>query len=301
MGLDYNGTKFTLFAKTLDGVDFSETVTLGRQVLMVHPKELSYLLKKFHLPISKFELDNVYKSGDLKLGIWQYSEAFFKYLGANKIESIDASDYEGASIIHDMNNPLDDQHYARYTLLIDGGTLEHIFNFPIALKNCMHLLKKGGHFISITPANNQCGHGFYQFSPEVYFRAFSEQNGFRLRKILLSEVSSRKRWYEVSDPNQVGRRFRFRNLIETYIMVIAQKISDDATMRFAPQQSDYEHISWTGDNRVGRRLRYLYLIKELLPLPVLYLLTPTLLRLGGITPLVSPGRNLTRFHPTSGL
>src|SRR5262249_15168378 len=111
---------------------------------------------------------------------------------------------------------------------------------------------------------------------------------------------SRKRWYEVSDPNQVGHRFRFRNLTETYIMVIAQKISDDATMRLAPQQSDYEHISWSGDNRAGRRLHYLYLIKELLPLPVLYLLTPTLSRLGGITPLILLGRNLTRFDPISG-
>ena len=66
----------------------------------------------------------------------------------------------------------------KYTLVIDGGCLEHIFNFPVAIKNCMEMLQEGGHFIGITPANNLMGHGFYQFSPELYFRIFSKENGF---------------------------------------------------------------------------------------------------------------------------
>jgi hypothetical protein len=44
------------------------------------------------------------------------------------------------------------------------------FNFPVALANAMKMAKIGGHFAARTPANNQCGHGFYQFSPGLFYR-----------------------------------------------------------------------------------------------------------------------------------
>jgi hypothetical protein len=36
---------------------------------------------------------------------------------------------------------------------------------------------------AVTPANNQMGHGFYQFSPELFFRVFSQENGYLLRAL----------------------------------------------------------------------------------------------------------------------
>ena len=57
--------------------------------------------------------------------------------------------------------------------MIDSGSLEHVFNISQALRNCLEMVESGGHFISIGPANNAMGHGFYQFSPELYFRILS--------------------------------------------------------------------------------------------------------------------------------
>ena len=84
----------------------------------------------------------------------EYSEPLFKNLGASKIDSMDNSSYEGATVLHDLNLPVAEDMKNKYTVIFDGGTLEHIFNFPIAIKNCMQMLRLGGHIISFTPANN---------------------------------------------------------------------------------------------------------------------------------------------------
>ena len=71
--------------------------------------------------------------------------------------------------------------------MIESGSLEHIFNFPVAITNLAGMLKVGGTLFVTTPANNLMGHGFYQFSPELMFRVFSDENGFALRDVLLFE------------------------------------------------------------------------------------------------------------------
>ena len=78
-----------------------------------------------------------------------------------------------------MNLPIGDDLKRKFSVVIDGGTLEHVFNFPVAIKNCMQMLDVGGHFFVHTMANNFMGHGFYQFSPELFYRVFSPENGFR--------------------------------------------------------------------------------------------------------------------------
>ena len=63
----------------------------------------------------------------------------------------------------------------QFDVVYDGGTLEHVFNFPVALRNAMELLRPGGRLFTIhTCANNLCGHGFYQFSRELFYRTLSQ-------------------------------------------------------------------------------------------------------------------------------
>jgi len=59
----------------------------------------------------------------------RYSEPFLKTLGAGEIDTFDASDYEGASQVWDMNLPISEDFKEKYSLMIDSGSLEHIFNF----------------------------------------------------------------------------------------------------------------------------------------------------------------------------
>jgi hypothetical protein len=54
---------------------------------------------------------------------------------------LDASPYEGADTIHDMNTPVPEAWHGRYDVVIDSGSLEDIFNFPVAIANLANMLR----------------------------------------------------------------------------------------------------------------------------------------------------------------
>ena len=229
MGITANCAKFLLYART-QGVDFSHTVMLGRQQLFLSPIEKEKLERK---------IQAVLPDGN------SFAEPFFTGVGAKKIESIDYSDFEGATIKHNMNDMISPDHFNRYSLLFDGGTLEHIFNFPIAIKNCMNMLKVGGHFVAITPSNNYSGHGFYQFSPELFFSLFTPAHGFNLKLVAMGvELPSKgiTEWFKVKDPKRAGARVTIINSFPTSLMVIAEKIRATEELPLKPFQSDYQHF-----------------------------------------------------------
>lgn len=229
MGLDANGTKFLLYARDR-GVSFAETAMVGRQNLLVSPEVLNANLARFGVKADSVKL--LADGGG-------YAEPFLKVLGAEEIVSFDASDYEGASVVHDFNKPVPDEYKGRFTAVIDGGTLEHVFNFPVAIKNCMEMVRVGGHFLSITPANNHLGHGFYQFSPELLYRIFTPKNGFEMVQMMIFEETLNCEWYEVADPDAVKERVILVNDEPSMLLIIAEKTSEADIFSTPPQQSDY--------------------------------------------------------------
>lgn len=257
MGLDRHFTKFLISSKQL-GVNYSSTIMLGRQSLHVNEKDLADSLNDFE-----------YKNVDAKKILSEnngYAEPFFKFLGANSIDSIDASSYEGASLIHDMNFPISDEHKGKYSVVVDGGTLEHIFNFPTAIKNCMNLVELQGHFIGSLPANNFLGHGFYQFSPELFYRIFSNENGFQIEKMIFYIDHPMATWYEIKDPLEVKERVILSNSYPSYIMFLAKKTSICKIFEKTPQQSDYECIRWnTGGDSASSKIINRKTFKRLFP------------------------------------
>ncbi|MFH1851420.1 MAG: class I SAM-dependent methyltransferase [Candidatus Neomarinimicrobiota bacterium] len=95
--------------------------------------------------------------------------SFFKAMGFQAVESCDVSDYEGADHVLDLNLPVPEKFHNSYDVIVDGGTLEHIFNLPQVLKNIFSMLKPGGRIIHLTPSSNFVDHGFYMFSPTLFF------------------------------------------------------------------------------------------------------------------------------------
>jgi hypothetical protein len=165
-------------------------------------------------------------------------------MGAEKIDAIDASNFENAEIIHDLNEPTSEELLAQYDAVVDTGTLEHVFNIAGAFKNAMNALKVGGNLFATLPANDWCGHGFYQFSPEFCYRAFSTENGFRTVKVLVAPVHIAGKWmdgpvYEVLDPAILGSRVEIASRVNTVLLVQAQKIAQVDVFSHWPQQSDY--------------------------------------------------------------
>ena len=112
--------------------------------------------------------------------------ALFRSLGFTRVESADFSDYEHPSWTHDFNLPVPPQKNGQYDAVFDGGTLEHIFNLPEALRNVTRLLKAGGVAIHLSPCNNWFEHGFYSFNP-AFFWEYYQANGFQILQSCLVE------------------------------------------------------------------------------------------------------------------
>jgi hypothetical protein len=233
MGIDRYFAEF-LGGASKAGVDFSRTATLGRLNLFVDQRSLAAVLRDNCGGASDDEVRAVRTAGG------GYAEEFLRRLGALQTTSIDASTYEGATLVHDMNVPIGDDLKRKFSVVIDGGTLEHIFNFPVAIANCMQMLDVGGHFFSHTMANNFMGHGFYQFCPELFYRVFAPENGFRVRRVVIFEQRiGRPRWYEAADPKDIGDRVELINRRPTYLFVHAERIADVPPFAVPPQQTDY--------------------------------------------------------------
>src|SRR5665213_1290887 len=73
-------------------------------------------------------------------------ERLFELLGfrARNIESLDYSDFEGASIIADLNHPVDHRHWGAFDIVFDSGTIEHVFSTRDSFQNILRMCKVGG-------------------------------------------------------------------------------------------------------------------------------------------------------------
>ncbi|OYV07190.1 MAG: hypothetical protein CFE26_02290 [Verrucomicrobiales bacterium VVV1] len=231
-----------------DGADFTKVCQVGRQALVVHPEDRASIgILDSNVPI---------ENGDY---IWPWADSFFRdTLGVRDFHTMDYSDYEGADLLHDLNSPLAVEHHGRFDVIVDGGTLEHIFNVPEALKTYMRLVKVGGRVFIFTPANGNCGHGFYQFSPEFFYRVFQPSNGFEVVRLWAvthpfpSNFLSRKETcYEVKDPAVVRDRVILSRSGPMMIMVEARKVNDNEPFGSGPPlQSDYV-AEWQDPNEAS--------------------------------------------------
>ena len=233
MGIDINTSRFFISAYE-DGVNFGKTLTMGRQNLYATAAEVESL---------KSELQRIDPTKEYDLSPKGLAEPMFQAFKNAQLLSMDKSDFEGADFLHDMNFPIPEDYKEQFDLVYDGGTLEHIFNFPIAIQNEMEMVKVGGHLVLQTPTNNWSGHGFYQFSPELYFRVLSEANGYKIKRLVAFEWGPNK-WYEVSDPLDVEARVYVVNSCRTSLLILAERTAVVDINQNPPQQSDYAFSKW---------------------------------------------------------
>jgi hypothetical protein len=249
MGLTRLAAEFLVQARS-QGVEFGDSLTLGRQVMFISPVDAAKLLRRYKLFPEGLSEEEFYRQ---QFSSPYVADAFLRALGAKEVTAMDFTDYEGPVISHDLNQPVRDELKDRFDTVIDGGTLEHVFNFPTAIQNCMEMVKVGGTLFIVTPANNHFGHGFYQFSAELFYRVFTPANGFEVQRIHAAEnevfgtsigrrlipVEYPGRAYSVSDPDQLRRRVILATKRPVYMLVQAKRIERKPIFETSPQQSDY--------------------------------------------------------------
>jgi len=237
MGIDIHNLNFLAHARDL-GVSFERTLAIGRQAVFIEDWELEQHRQLRGLP--------PLTQAAAAPGQPRYFEPLMQqWLGSRVADAVDASPYENARLLHDMNLPwpAGSPERGSYDAVLDFGCLEHVFNFPVAWRNCVDLVRVGGHVLHALPANNLSGHGFYQFSPELFFNLYQPGNGFELRGLYFALKADRLHWWRVASPLEVKRRVNLCNSHEVYMLVLARKLRETGPLA-APQQSDYAQDEW---------------------------------------------------------
>jgi hypothetical protein len=69
--------------------------------------------------------------------------------------------------VHNFNVEIPPVLDEQYSVVIDGGTLEHVFDFPMAIRNSSRTVRECGHPTLNVPVNNFPGNSFYQNKPRT--------------------------------------------------------------------------------------------------------------------------------------
>lgn len=245
MGVDAGALGLMALARS-SGADFSRVVTIGRHRLNVSTDDLEIFFRQRNRPDLAARVSDGSMEG--------YCEQLLKVaFGAECVKSIDASDYEQADIVHDMNAPLlCNEHYS---IVLDFGTLEHVFNVPVALDNVAALCSTGAHILHVLPSNNYVGHGFYQFSPELFYQVYAPERGYEGTRVFAAPASTPNVWYEVKAPRDVGARVDITSRDQMHLLVLTRKVGEPIPLVQKPvQQSDYVTM-WKTERKVAKRER----------------------------------------------
>ncbi len=151
-------------------------LTFGVQGVQLRAEEAVPLLSSLGVLRAQDTADLRVDDGT-QFGATLHQDSLFRLLGFETVESVDYYANEHPTHLLDLNHPLPAELRERYDLVYDGGTLEHCFNAPQVLANAVAALRVGGTVIHHVPLNNWVNHGFYQFSPCLFFD-FYETNGF---------------------------------------------------------------------------------------------------------------------------
>ena len=173
MGIDWT-TLMALVLTTSSIKQGGNALMLGRQQFHMSTEDNLKILKSCGINPPESSVTN-----------GEYAEQLLQVLGFSTVDSLDISPFEKATILQDMNLPIEgDLKDRKFDYIFDGGSTEHMFNVAQVYQNILDMIKLEGVFCSVVPNNNFSGHGFYQFSPEFFLSIFSKQNGFYTKVLL---------------------------------------------------------------------------------------------------------------------
>ncbi len=228
-------------------------LTMGRQDIMFSHPEFELVQQQLltHMDCSEDYSSGAYERPQNHIEDdedYLSDTEFFTRLGLTSVESVDASTFEGSTYAFDLNHEgLADQLGKQYDVIIDSGTAEHIFHLPNFLKNIVDCLKVGGVAIHFLPVNNFVDHGFYQFSPTLFYD-FYRANDFSTLEMMLifscDEFGNNLTWRKYN-PGEFDRVSK--DEIEDKYFTIAAffRKKETSTSNAIPQQRIYsDDVNW---------------------------------------------------------
>lgn len=181
----------------------------------------------------------------------------FQLLGFQECQATDKSGFESADFLFDLNEPsVPHELRGRFDVLLDGGTIEHVFHVPNALANVYHFLREGGRIIHMSPSSNYVDHGFYMFSPTL-FHDYYQTNNFEINALHFFRHSPQRinktPWELIDYTPGCLRRVAFGGLdASCYGTICVATKTQLSTINKNPQQTRYVNV-WEGSAPTAER------------------------------------------------
>ena len=170
---------------------------------------------------------------------------FFISLGGLDVQALDISPCEGTDFTADLNLPIPAELEGRFGLVVDGGTLEHVFDVNQALRNVNRTLRPGGRIIHMSPASNFGEHGYYQFGPTLFYDYYGVNRFDDLRCYIVEKSPwdalgrSRMKFWQWD----LGRVSRPIVASKSLFVFFCGEKTASSTVDAVPQQGQYRHAS----------------------------------------------------------
>ena len=185
---------------------------------------------------------------------------------------LDRSDYEGATVIQDMNGPVPKELHGQFDFIYNGSCMDNLFDPFTFIKNTSDMLKSNGRVLHIEAAGGVPG-AYLMYSPEWFFSYYAI-NEFLDCKVYVTIAKGKGNANHIYDTELYAwQPFYTRNegykIIDAsksinglmHVIVIAEK-GESSTSHLTPIQMQY-----LDDDTVDWRSKYYDFQKTARPLP----------------------------------
>lgn len=152
--------------------------TIGRHSLEFSNNQADDLLSRYGVPK---RAGHAYDVDHDTTGVpdWGHmtQESWFRSFSDADVQTLDVSDYEGARIVHDMQEPLPHELCGVADFIYNGSCFDNIFDPAAALRNCTRMLKPGGRMYHFEQGNSHPT-AYLKYSAD-WFMDFCAINQFR--------------------------------------------------------------------------------------------------------------------------
>jgi hypothetical protein len=163
---------------------------IGRQTVYFTPSQILKFLSGSgirHKPFEETDLE-IDRSTQARLTGTENKDfitdaALFRLLGVPQVLALDRSNYEGAEIVWDLTKRIPDYLSSFADFIVDGSTLDNIFDPAMAIRNFAEILKPGGRLLMTNMYSNN--YTPYAILPPLWYLDYFVVNGFTDCKVYI--------------------------------------------------------------------------------------------------------------------
>jgi hypothetical protein len=227
-----------------------DVVFIGRQTTYFTPSELAAMLRGCGHAVDPAAIEIDRSTANRQRGHegkeLVTDRSIFRALGVNSIRALDISGYEGAEIVHDLNTPLPPNLPGCADFVVDGSTLDNVFDPATCLRTMAALLRPGGRLLTINAYTTQQT-AYTLCSPPWYFVFFVE-NGFSDCRVYVIVVRRGRKNAFWLDPGYINRArggtLAYAARGNVFIVALAEKGPMSTTDRSPVQQVYRSTAGW---------------------------------------------------------